>query len=111
MPPLKLPARISGPASVHTFDVPARMLGAAGVRVILFGDEHFKFDNLCAPCNASNDCADIVTFLTAAVETVRSSAGDTLDVFMELARSYQARKKVRRVYPPGFGEGGPLRGR
>jgi hypothetical protein len=38
------------------------------------------------------------------------SLGHALDVFMELARSYQARKKVRRVYPPGFGEPAPSPG-
>jgi predicted nucleotide-binding protein (sugar kinase/HSP70/actin superfamily) len=31
-----------------------------------------------------------------------TSLGHALDVFMELARSYQARKKVRRVYPSRF---------
>jgi hypothetical protein len=31
-----------------------------------------------------------------------TSLGHALDVFMELARSYQARKKVERVYPPGI---------
>ena len=76
---MEVPALVSGPVSAHVFQIPS------GGRVFIFGDEHVGYENLCAPCGAGNDCADIVTFVRRAVDAARRDpTAKPLDVFMEL---------------------------
>ena len=51
----------------------------------------------------SADCGDM-PIRNLFFDGTGTSLGHTLDVFMELARSYQARKKVERAYPAGHRE-------
>ncbi len=73
---------ISGPVSLHAFDVPCD--GGSGTnRVFILGDEHRSYQNMCRPCSASEGCRTILGFVDDAVRRARDG-GTQLDVFVEL---------------------------
>jgi hypothetical protein len=73
---------ISGPVSVHVFDL-EREGARPPNRLYLFGDEHFSYDNLCSPCVSTEGCTSIVAFIRSAAKAAEA-AGVSLDVFMEM---------------------------
>jgi len=71
-------AKISGPVSMHTFNLPTH-----GHEVIIFGDVHFSYDNLCPqPCQKP-ECETITAFFQRYVASAKDS-GRSLDVYVEL---------------------------
>jgi hypothetical protein len=69
---------ISGPVSIHTFHLPIH-----DHEIIVFGDQHFSYDNLCAnPCNKP-ECELITAFIQRYVKNAKKT-GKTLDVYVEL---------------------------
>jgi hypothetical protein len=71
-------AKISGPVSMHTFHLPTH-----GHEVIIFGDVHFSYDNLCPqPCQKP-ECETITAFFQRYVASAKDS-GRSLDVYVEL---------------------------
>jgi hypothetical protein len=89
----RAPLTLSGPVSLHVFDVPAQAQAqapdggggaAAGTnRVYVLGDEHHSYQNMCRPCSSADGCQTILAFIQGAVRRARS-AGTQLDVLLEL---------------------------
>jgi hypothetical protein len=52
--------------------------------------------------SADLDDMPIRNFFFDGARGARANLERDLSIFIELARSYQSRKKVQRVYPPGF---------
>ena len=77
-----LPRRISGPVSVHAFDLPTAGGGAPN-RLYVFGDEHFSYDHQCAACDPPG-CASIAAFIERLVDAARAGGVKSLDVYMEI---------------------------
>lgn len=79
------PALVSGPVSAHVFDVPVVVRdndsNGRTHRVFIFGDEHFRYDNMCSPCRKKDGCEDIVAFVQRLVD---EPPGGSLDVLLEM---------------------------
>ena len=94
---IDIPHHVSGPISVHAFDLPVSVgkqanktstKGAATTitttnRLYIFGDEHFSFNELCSPCKRSRGCKFITDFIRDRVSEAQRT-GRSLDVFMEM---------------------------
>lgn len=80
--PLDAVRRVSGPVSVHAFDVPT-LGGGAPNRLYVFGDTHFSYDHQCEACTPEHACTGIVEALRAQAVHARET-GTTLDVFLEM---------------------------
>lgn len=74
--------RVSGPVSVHVFDVPNEDGGGTN-RLYIFGDEHFSYDHMCDACDRSQGCATIMQFVDEQVGAARDHHA-ALDVFLEM---------------------------
>lgn len=78
-------AKVSGPVSVHEFHLTQEKTGegdAARHKVIIFGDVHFSYDNLCTPCHLPT-CQSVTNFIRARANAAHEDA-TSLDVFMEM---------------------------
>lgn len=69
---------ISGPISMYTFSLPQQ-----DHEVIIFGDMHFSYNNMCPkPCQAP-ECETITSFIQRYVASAKESKR-SLDVYVEL---------------------------
>lgn len=79
--PLALPqARISGPVSLHAFNVPC--LNGGTNSVLLMGDVHHSEENQCGRCKEDASCATLVELIES-LELHCIRTGVSFDVFME----------------------------
>ncbi len=72
---------LSGPVSVHVFDVP--VAGGSVNRIYVLGDEHHSYDNMCSPCTDVAGCATVTEFVRRRLDLARSR-GTALDAYMEM---------------------------
>lgn len=86
-------SRVSGPVSLHVFQVNTttpKTTPNNGVKtppktstVYLFGDRHFSYENRCTQCTRSRGCYAIADLIERmAMDSVQK--GKSMDVFMEL---------------------------
>ena len=91
---------VSGPVSVHAFRIPRGELQHHDL--LVFGDEHFSYDNQCQPCDRLEGCVQIAALIRE-LKAGALESRTTLDVYLEMP--YVAPRGKRRSHVIAFLDG------
>jgi hypothetical protein len=91
---------VSGPVSMYTFEL-------AGTEIVVFGDVHFSYENMCAPaCVKRGECETVVGFMRR--RAALAGPGRPLDIFVELPyvpkSEYDKARQIRHIQAAAEGD-------